>query len=93
VYLADGDSKVERLEAYAGVTGAVEDVTMAGDRLTYRAAEDQYHVIGTPRTPARTDIACQRFTGNTLTFARSADTIKVDGRQMFRTRTGRRSGC
>jgi lipopolysaccharide export system protein LptA len=93
VYLAAGESKVERLEAYTGVTGAVENVTMTGDRLTYRAAEDRYDVTGTNRTLARADVDCQRFTGNTLTFSRAADTMKVDGRQVFRTGTARRSGC
>lgn len=83
VHLAATESRVERIEARRNLTALVDAKTIEGDSLEYRAAEERYDVVGTPKRPmrVRTD-SCKESTGRTLTFVRSADTMSVDGRRI-----------
>jgi lipopolysaccharide export system protein LptA len=91
VHLAEGGGRIDRVEARNGVSAEVDMRTIVGNQLTYRTEGEQYEVRGTPGRRAEMterDGACRReFTGNLLTFSRSADTMRVDGQSLQRTQT------
>lgn len=94
IALAKEGNKVERLEGYAGVTLKLDKRTAVGSRLTYYAAEERYvmsaagttqvKVIDVQTAPSGV-VTCRETVGRTLTFYKSADTIKVDGNDQNRT--------
>ena len=67
--------------------------TATGARLTYRAANEEYQMVGTATAPVRVAESCRETTGKTLTFYKSADRITVDGNQEIRTETKSGGGC
>jgi lipopolysaccharide transport protein LptA len=83
LFLKEGGSEVERLEAYTSVTLRTPDGRKAsGNRLTYVAAREQYDMTG---APAKLEDESGETTGNSLTFFRSTDRIVVDGKEQRRT--------
>jgi phage baseplate assembly protein gpV len=88
---------MERLEAFTNVTLKMETKSAAGARLTYDAAKEQYVISGeraipvtvVVRTAATTTTpqSCREWSGRTLTFYKSTDTISVDGNEESRTDT------
>ena len=96
IVLAKQENKVERLEGYTTVTLKLDMRTASGARLTYYAGEERYvmSAAGTipvtvidPQTAASGVVSCRWTTGRTLTFYKSADTIRVDGNDQNRTET------
>lgn len=96
IVLAKQDNKVERLEGYTRVTLKLDARTATGARLTYFASEEKYvmSAAGTtpvtvidPHTTASGAVSCRWTTGRTLTFFKSADTIRVDGNDQNRIET------
>jgi LPS export ABC transporter protein LptC len=82
LYLAPTDNELERVEAYAAVSLKDPTRNVAGDRLTYVAAEGRYVVVG---SPVRIESDCRETTGRTLTFYRSTNNILVEPSEEFRT--------
>jgi lipopolysaccharide export system protein LptA len=93
VRLAPGENRVDRVDATGGVSATVDARTATGDRLTYRADNETYRVTGTAKTPMTLAESCNVWTGRTLTFSRSADTMVIDGQAQSRTENKRRSSC
>jgi lipopolysaccharide export system protein LptA len=97
IVLAKPDNRMERLEAFTNVTLKMETKSAAGARLTYDAAKEQYVISGeraipvtvVVRTAATTTTpqSCREWSGRTLTFYKSTDTISVDGNEESRTDT------
>jgi len=83
LFLKEGGSEMERLEAYTAVNLKTPDGRKAtGNRLTYLTATEQYDVVG---APVVLEDESGETTGNSLTFFRSADRIIVDGKEQKRT--------
>jgi lipopolysaccharide transport protein LptA len=83
IYLQEGGSEIDHLEAYTGVTLRTPDSRRAaGNRLTYLAKDEQYDMAGTPVT---LEDESGQTTGNSLRFFRSTDRIVVDGKEQKRT--------
>ncbi len=83
IYLLEGGSEVDHLEAYTGVNLRTPDGRKAsGSRLTYVAKIDQYTMSGLPVT---LEDETGQTTGNSLIFFRSTDRILVDGKEQRRT--------
>ncbi|HSK10757.1 MAG TPA: LptA/OstA family protein, partial [Vicinamibacterales bacterium] len=96
IYLREGGSQVERLEAYPAPGGGTVSIKTpdgrqaTGSRLTYLAADERYEMAG---APVRIVEECRETTGKTLTFFRSADRIVVDGNEQTRTEVKGSGGC
>ena len=106
IFLLEGGSQVERLEAYpapaarpaappvaaaAAVSIRTPDGRRAtGSRLRYQSDGERYEMVG---APVRIVEECRETTGKTLTFFRSADRIIVDGNEQTRTEVKGSSGC
>jgi LPS export ABC transporter protein LptC/lipopolysaccharide transport protein LptA len=83
IYLLEGGSEIDHLEAYTGVTLRTPDGRRAaGNRLTYLAKDEQYDMFGTPVT---LEDESGQTTGSSLRFFRSTDRIIVDGKEQRRT--------
>ena len=83
IYLLEGGSEVDHLEAYTGVKLRTPDGRKAnGNRLTYVAKNEQYDMAGSPVT---LEDESGQTTGNSLIFFRSTDRIVVDGKEQRRT--------
>ncbi len=98
LFLAQGEGRLDHLEAYGNVTMAVDPGTSTrrtatGGRLTYRAATEQYDITGTASAPVKVVESCREITGKTLTFYKSADRITVDGNDEIRTQTKSSGPC
>lgn len=96
IALAKEGNSVERLEGYTRVTLKLDKRTAVGARLTYYASDERYvmSAAGTSpvtvtdvQTAASGAVTCRETVGRTLTFYKSADTIKVDGNDQNRTET------
>jgi lipopolysaccharide export system protein LptA len=96
IVLAKEGNTVERLEGYTRVTLKLDMRTAIGARLTYFASDERYVMSSAGPTPVTiTDtqtapsgaVSCREWTGRTLTFYKSADTIQVDGNDQKRTAT------
>jgi lipopolysaccharide export system protein LptA len=96
IALAKEGNTVERLEGYTRVTLKLDTRTAVGARLTYYANDERYVMSATGPTPvtvtemktaASGAVTCSETIGRTLTFYKSADTIKVDGNDQNRTET------
>jgi lipopolysaccharide transport protein LptA len=98
LYLERDDAKLDRLEAYSNVTmtvdaGTPSRRTATGGRLTYRAATEQYDMVGSAVDPVKVTESCREIRGKTLTFYKSADRITVDGNDEIRTETKSSGPC
>jgi lipopolysaccharide export system protein LptA len=96
IVLEKQGNKVERLEGYTRATLKLDMRTAVGARLTYYASDERYVMSATgttpvtitdPQTSATGVVSCRETTGRTLTFFKSADTIRVDGNEQKRTET------
>jgi lipopolysaccharide export system protein LptA len=96
IVLGKEGNTVERLEGYTRVTLKLDMRTAVGARLTYYASDERYvmSAAGTTtvtvtdvKTAPSGAVSCSETTGRTLTFYKSADTIKVDGNDQNRTAT------
>jgi lipopolysaccharide export system protein LptA len=105
IFLLEGGSQVERLEAYPDAAAGPAPASTAGTavsiktpdgrratgaRLVYRSDGERYEMVG---APVRIVEECRETTGKTLTFFRSADRIVVDGNEQTRTEVKGSSGC
>jgi LPS export ABC transporter protein LptC len=90
LYLGMNDNELERVEGYEAVTLRESGRTATGDRLSYKAGDEQYDMTG---IPVRIVEECRETTGRTLTFYKVVDRILVDGQQITRTRTKSGSNC
>jgi lipopolysaccharide export system protein LptA len=90
LFLAADANELERVEAERAVT--LNDATrnVAGDRLTYTAADGRYVVVG---SPVRVLAECRDTTGRTLTFYRSTNNITVEPSDEFRTQVKSIPNC
>jgi LPS export ABC transporter protein LptC len=98
VVLAEGGGGLDRLEAYTNITMQVDPGTptrrtVTGGRLTYRAASEQYDVVGTAAVPVTVTESCRGLKGKTLTFYKSTARIIVDGNEEIRTETKSGGPC
>ena len=93
VILAKEESRLDRLEAFGGVTLRLEERVASGARLTFHAADERYVMAGAAAAPVRVVEPCRETTGKTLTFFKSTDRIIVDGNEQIRTRTTSGGGC
>jgi lipopolysaccharide export system protein LptA len=78
LYLSKDTNDLERVEAYEAVTVRVDKRTATGGRMTFVSAEEKYVMTG---SPVKIVDECSESTGSTLTFYKSTDTIRVDGRE------------
>ena len=87
---------VEGLEALETVTLKEADRVTIGDHLTYVAATSEYTMAGKGRLVRmlrNTPEGCRKSEGSLLKFSRSADTLKIDGREETRTHSSTDTGC
>jgi lipopolysaccharide export system protein LptA len=86
LFLKEGGSEVDRLEAYTSVSLKTPEGRKAsgGQRLTYVETDQRYTMTG---PLVKIEEECRETTGKTLTFFRSADRILVDGNEQKRTET------
>ena len=87
VALEKSGARVVRLEASGAVTLQVDNRRASGERLVYDALDGQYVLTGTPGVPVHVVQACEKVSGHTLTFFRSAGRLIVDGNDETRTQT------
>ena len=82
VVLVDEGTRVDRLEAYTGVSVTIDTRTATGARLTFHPADSRYVMESAPGVPVglldRSRNSCTETTGRTLTFFKSTDTMIVD---------------
>jgi lipopolysaccharide transport protein LptA len=88
LFLAKDSNEVERAEGY-GSNGAVivkESARIAtGERVTYFAKDETYHMTGTPVVVV--EIApndCKKSIGAVLTFQRAVDSVDMKGNALIR---------
>jgi lipopolysaccharide export system protein LptA len=93
VVLAQGASRVERLEAYTNVSARVDTRVATGGRLTYYADDERYVLVGASPVPVKVVDSCRETSGKTLTFFKTADRIIVDGNEEIRTQTKSGGPC
>jgi LPS export ABC transporter protein LptC/lipopolysaccharide transport protein LptA len=82
MYLLEGASELERVEAYDDVNLKTEVRTATGARMTYLAKTEEYHMKGEPVNVVE---ECRTTTCKALTFWRSTDRILCDGSDEKRT--------
>jgi LPS export ABC transporter protein LptC len=87
VQLAQSESRMDRLEAFEGVSLRLDTRVATSARLTYFAGDERYVLSGTPAVPVKVVEACRETSGQTLTFFKSTDRIIVDGNEERRTLT------
>ncbi|MBN4048193.1 hypothetical protein JYU09_01280, partial [bacterium AH-315-O15] len=93
VILGETTSRVERLEAYAGVDIRLGTRVAMGDRLTYFAEDERYVLSGVPTIPVTIVEECRQTSGRIVTFFRSGGRIIVDGSEEVRTQSTRDESC
>ena len=87
---------VERLEATDNVVLREVDRETAGDHLVYIAATGEYTMSGKGRLVRmrrNTPEGCRMSEGSVLTFSRSTDSLRIEGRVETRTQTSSDSAC
>ncbi len=82
MYMLEGISELERVEAYDDVHLKTEVRTATGARMTYLAKTEEYHLKGEPVNVVE---ECRTTTCKALTFWRSTDRILCDGSDEKRT--------
>jgi lipopolysaccharide export system protein LptA len=87
---------VERLEATENVVLREVDRETIGDHLVYIAATGEYTMSGKGRLVRmrrNTPEGCRMSEGSVLTFSRSTDSLRIEGRVETRTQTSSDSAC
>ena len=82
MYMLEGASALERVEAYDDVNLKTDVRTATGARMTYLANTEEYHMKGEPVNVVED---CRTTTCKSLTFWRSTDRILCDGSDEKRT--------
>ncbi len=82
MYMLEGASELERVEAYDDVHLKTDVRTATGARMTYLAKTEEYHMKGEPVNVVE---ECRTTTCKALTFWRSTDRILCDGSDEKRT--------
>jgi LPS export ABC transporter protein LptC len=82
MYMLEGASELERVEAYDDVNLKTDVRTATGARMTYLAKTEEYHMKGEPVNVVE---ECRTTTCKALTFWRSTDRILCDGSDEKRT--------
>ncbi len=82
MYMLEGASELERVEAYDDVHLKTDVRTATGARMTYLAKTEEYHMKGEPVNVVED---CRTTTCKALTFWRSTDRILCDGSDEKRT--------
>ena len=82
MYMIEGASELERVEAYDDVNIKTDVRTATGARMTYLAKTEEYHMKGEPVNVIE---ECRQTTCKSLTFWRSTDRILCDGSDEKRT--------
>jgi len=82
MYLLEGASELERVEAYDNVNLKTDVRTATGARMTYLAKTEEYHMKGEPVNVVE---ECRTTACKSLTFWRSTDRILCDGSDEKRT--------
>jgi lipopolysaccharide export system protein LptA len=82
MYMIEGASELERVEAYDNVNIKTDVRTATGARMTYLAKTEEYHMKGEPVNVIE---ECRQTTCKSLTFWRSTDRILCDGSDEKRT--------
>jgi lipopolysaccharide export system protein LptA len=82
MYMIEGASELERVEAYDDVNLKTDVRTATGARMTYLAKTEEYHMKGEPVNVIE---ECRQTTCKSLTFWRSTDRILCDGSDEKRT--------
>jgi len=82
MYMLEGASALERVEAYDDVNLKTDVRTATGARMTYLAKTEEYHMKGEPVNVVE---ECRTTTCKALTFWRSTDRILCDGSDEKRT--------
>jgi lipopolysaccharide export system protein LptA len=82
MYMIEGASELERVEAYDDVNIKTDVRTATGARMTYLAKTEEYHMKGEPVNVVE---ECRTTTCKSLTFWRSTDRILCDGSDEKRT--------
>lgn len=88
--LGENGQDVERLEADGTVTMTETERVTTGDHLVYVAATEEYNVTGKGRLVrmlTTTSEGCKKSEGQNLTFSRSTEQLKIQGRDETRTTT------
>jgi LPS export ABC transporter protein LptC len=87
---------IERLEAVGDVKLTEIDRITTGEHLVYVAATEEYTMSGKGklvRMFQTSEDGCRRTEGNNLTFGRSSDTLRIEGRDETRTQTAPDKSC
>jgi len=82
--LAQGENRLDRLDAKGSVDVALDKRKASGATLVYRPADERYEISG---APGRFVDECNESAGKTLTFFRSSDRVIIDGNEEVRTET------
>jgi LPS export ABC transporter protein LptC/lipopolysaccharide transport protein LptA len=82
MYMLEGASELDRVEAYDDVNLKTDVRTATGARMTYLAKTEEYHMKGEPVNVVE---ECRTTTCKSLTFWRSTDRILCDGSDEKRT--------
>jgi lipopolysaccharide export system protein LptA len=82
LFLEKADNRLDRLEASGKVSVAVEQRRASGSKLTYRPADEEYLMVG---SPVQLIEECQETSGRTMKFFRSSERVQVDGNDQQRT--------
>ncbi len=80
--LADGENRLERLDARGSVDVTLDKRRASGATLVYRPADERYEISG---APGRFVDECNDSSGKTLTFFKSSDRVIIDGNEEVRT--------
>jgi lipopolysaccharide export system protein LptA len=82
LYLEKAENRLERLEAAGTVSVTIEKRKATGVKLTYRPADEEYLMVG---SPVQLVEECQETSGRTMRFFRSSERVQVDGNDQQRT--------
>lgn len=96
LHLGENGQDIERLEASGDVTLKETDRITKGNDLNYVAKSQEYRVSGTRdklvQMISRTDEGCKENTGDVLTFSKTTDALRIEGRETSRTES-KNVGC
>jgi len=97
ILLAKAESKLEMLRAEDDVVSRIDARTVRGGILTYRSSSEEYVVEkGSSAQVVLDEVQngkCSEATGRELTFARSTDTMSIDGKRRSLTQWQQKASC
>jgi len=97
ITVAKAESKLEMLRAEDDVVSRIDARTVRGGILTYRSSSEEYVVEkGSSAQVVLDEVQngkCSEATGRELTFARSTDTMSIDGKRRSLTQWQQKASC